>query len=177
MVVKLITQITRAALWGTFAIAPFLTSVAYAGRQTAEYAATVENFEGFAEGVAAMMMVPQMLSAVRSFKSVNGSLIEEKTFRDRGIELTTLSSEDAKSPGYAALSIARPEFPLPIGVHIGTARSEVESWLGQPHESESDRVAYRRTIPVNEGCSDPMTLIYKNNKLVEVSWLWQFCHD
>lgn len=175
-VIKLTSKLVRIACWRVLIITTFFTPAAQAERKDAIYAATVENFEGFAEGVAAAMNTPKMLSRVQAFRDWNDSPVKEVTFQDRNIELSVWIGVNGQS-NYRSLTISRPGFALPVGLKLGAARAEVENWLGRPHTSEGNSAVYRRTTPVNEGCSDPMTLIFKDDKLVQITWQWESCND
>jgi hypothetical protein len=126
---------------------------------------------GFGEGVAAVLASSAPAVHSKAVQGFNGQVIL-KTYRQPGIELTTVTSGDKPYP--AALAITRAGHALPLGLRIGATRSAVEDLLG-PLPAQGDKLVLKRAE--GYGCADPIVLSFRDNMLTRVAWTWESCND
>jgi hypothetical protein len=142
-----------------------------AQEQAARMADGYAHLNGFGEGVAAVLMSSPPAKRTRSVQGFNGMVVL-KTWRQPGIELTTMSAGNGPWP--ASLTISRTGYPLPLGLHIGDKRGAVEDVLGAP-ATGGDTLVLKRTQ--GDGCDDPIVLSFRNKVLTQAAWTWESCMD
>jgi hypothetical protein len=140
-------------------------------QQAARMADGFAHLHGFGEGVAAVLATSSPVKRTRLVQGFNGK-VTLKTYRQPGIELTTMSGGDKAYP--ASLAISRAGYQLPLGLHIGAPRGAVEDALGAP-ATGGDTLVLKRTE--GEGCDDPIVLGFRNKVLTQVAWTWESCQD
>jgi hypothetical protein len=140
-------------------------------QQAARMADGFAHLHGFGEGVAAALAASAPVKRVKLVEGFNGKLTL-KTYRQPGIELTTMSGGGNTFP--ASLTISRADYQLPLGLRIGDPRGAVEELLGAPSLG-GDTLVLKRTQ--GEGCDDPIVLSFRNKLLTRVAWTWESCQD
>jgi hypothetical protein len=126
---------------------------------------------GFGEGVAAVLASSAPAVRTKAVQGFNGQ-VTLQTYRQPGIELTTVSGGGKPYP--AALAITRAGYPLPLGLRIGATRDAVEDLLG-PLPARGDKLVLKRVE--GHGCDDPIVLSFRGKILTQVAWTWESCND
>jgi hypothetical protein len=148
-----------------------LAALPVLAQQQAQYADSFAHLHGYGEGVAAVLAASGPARNQRVSLTDNGKVLL-KTYRQRGIELTTWSANGKTYP--ISLTVSRPGYPLPLGLHIGDLRGEVERTLGAA-ATEGEVVVLKRAQ--GDGCADPVTLTFRGKALSRVAWSWDNCTD
>jgi hypothetical protein len=126
---------------------------------------------GFGEGVATVLASSAPAVRNKAVQGFNGQ-VTLKTYRQPGIELTTVSGGDKAYP--ASLVVTRAGYPLPLGLRVGATRDAVENLLG-PLPAQGDKLVLKRVE--GYGCDDPIVLSFRGKVLTQVAWTWESCND
>jgi hypothetical protein len=133
------------------------------------------HLSGFGEGVAAVV-ASRSPASTRVVQGFNGK-VTLSTYRQPGIELVTASGGGGGKAYPVSLTIARPAYPLALGLRIGALRGAVEDALGAAAAGGGGggKLVLKRTG--GEGCDDPIVLSFRGKALTRVAWTWESCMD